>query len=126
LLSWFCPCQEDSLSSSIRPAFDWSSPFSGEWYLRFRAGPEDIEKFLAASRSLERRECQRFSPERMLLPSPGNSEEPGRHEYYVPDSMAPPGYRPELRGRGGRYMYHKGEVIIDDETHLVYVKVIWS
>ena len=118
-------------------ADSWSSPFSGEWFLRFRATPEDIEGFLNTSPSIRGQEYVRFSPERMRLAWPRERirEFPPQgdgHEYFIPGSLAPGWYSPQIRQRGRGYNipaegYHNwGEVIVDDEEHIVFVKVVWS
>jgi hypothetical protein len=117
--------------------FAWSSLFSGEEFLRFRASPDDIERFLETSPILERVECQDYSKDRMRLPIPkdyGMKEEHfmGPHEYFSPEAHAPEWYREEFRGPGRRYIIHPkryhypGEVIIDDEKNLVFVYLCFS
>jgi len=114
----------------------WSSPFSGEWFLRFRASPEDIESFLNSSPSLEAQDSVKYTPERMRLSWPKEriqeaSPQDG-HEYFIPGSLTPEWYNPQIRQRGRRYnipaegFHNWGEVIVDDEEHVVFVKVIWS
>ena len=114
----------------------WSSPFSGEWFLKFRASPEDIESFLNRSPSLEAQDSVKYTPERMRLSWPKEriqeaSPQDG-HEYFIPGSLTPEWYNPQIRQRGRRYnipaegFHNWGEVIVDDEEHVVFVKVVWS
>jgi len=116
---------------------DWSSPFSGEWYLCFCASPEDIERFLAESPSLQGQSCETFSRDRMRLPISLRADEHGisavdAHMYFIPGSRAPEWFNTEIRERGRRYAIppkdydNWGEVIVNDAEHVVYVKVIWS
>lgn len=117
--------------------YDWSSPFSGEWYLSFRAGPEDIDKFLAESSSLQGQEAAVFTRERMRLPESLHLSGTERlaadpNIYFRNDSMAPEWFNPEIRERGREYgippqnHHNWGEVIVNDAEHVVYVRVIWS
>jgi len=117
--------------------FIWASLFSGEEFLRFRASPDDIERFLDESPILRGAECERFSRKRMRLHSPhdpkkwGEYQEAG-HELFVPDSSAPPWYKEEIKQGGRRYIIHPewghypGEVIVDGEEQIVFIKVVWS
>ena len=98
-------------------AYEWSFIFSGEKYLRFRASPGDIRRFFDESSILHGAECETFSAERMRVLSPNPN---------VPDW-----YKDEIK-QGRRYIinpewgYYPGEVIVDDEEHFVFVKIIWS
>lgn len=117
--------------------YTWSFLFSGEKSLRFRASPDDIERFLDESPILRDAECERFSRKRMRLHSPhdpkkwGEYQEAG-HELFVPDSSAPPWYKEEIKQGGRRYIihpewgYYPGEVIVDDEEHLIFINIVWS
>jgi hypothetical protein len=116
--------------------YTWSSLFSGEEFLGFRASSRDIEKFLNESPILQNAECEKFSHERMRLRTPDTTPntdqfDEGEHEFFVPDLNAPTWYKDEIR-RGKRYIihpkwgYYPGEVIVHDEEHLVFVHVIWS
>jgi len=117
--------------------YTWSFLFSGEKSLRFRASPDDIERFLDESPILRYAECERFSRKRMRLHSPhdpkkwGEYQEAG-HELFVPDSSAPPWYKEEIKQGGRRYIihpewgYYPGEVIVDDEEHLIFINIVWS
>jgi len=114
-----------------------SSPFSGEEFLRFRADPDDIERFLDESPILQGKECEKFSKERMRLKYPkdyGTKAEhfEHEHEYFHPDPSAPAWYIEEIKGTGRRYKFqpkgyhYPGEVIVDDEQHIVYVMLVFS
>ena len=118
-------------------AYSWLSPFSGEWYLRFQANPGDIDKFINDSSSIKDLEGVTYSPEKMKIPYPTDREEMKElinagHELYYPHSLAPKWYRPDIRIRGREYEippvkhHYNGEVIVDDEKNIVYIKIIWS
>ena len=70
---------------SCSPVGGWSSFFSGEDFLVFRASTEDIEKFIVASSSIKDSSPGIFNSEHMYLPSPEdpnlNSENYYKHEY---------------------------------------------
>lgn len=117
--------------------YTWSSLFSGEEFLRFRASPRDIEQFLDESPILQDAECEKFSRDRMRVRSPHDPEKWGEyreagHELFVPDPSAPPWYKEEIIRGGRRYIiqpewgHYPGEVIVDGEEHLVFIKVVWS
>jgi hypothetical protein len=117
-------------------SYRWSSPMSGEKFLRFAASAEDIERFLQESPILRGKKCERYSAERMRLPYPddfGREEHfTGSTVYFTPSLTAPSWYREEVRGRGRRYEiqpegdHYPGEVLIDDEEHVVYVHLMFS
>jgi hypothetical protein len=54
------------------------------------------------------------------------------HEYFTPGSLTPEWYCPQIKQRGRRYeipaegAHNWGEVIVDDEEHIVFVTVVWS
>lgn len=113
----------------------WAFLMSGKHTLRFAAEPNDIEAFLASSPSLEGVACQTYSSERMRLPARTHADISGRspeggHDYFDPRTPVPRWYQQEIRGSGRRYeinwrdgMY-QGELLIDDERHIVYVRVV--
>lgn len=116
--------------------YTWSSLFSGEKFLRFRASPRDIEKFIKESPILQDAECEIFSAERMRVKYPKDSKKRGQiyntgHETFIPDPSAPNWYKGEIK-KGRLYIinpewgYYPGEVIVDDEQHFVYINIIWS
>jgi hypothetical protein len=117
--------------------YAWSSPFSGEWFLSFKASPEDIQAFIDASQSIKDLEPQVFNSKRQYLPRPHPLPEDfylneSGHEYFSPSPSAPSWYDPTLNTKGRKYEvpavdYHNwGEVIINDETNIVFIKIIWS
>jgi hypothetical protein len=117
--------------------YTWASPMSGEEFLKFKASRDDIELFLAASPILKGKECVSYTIDKMRLPYPedyGAKEEHlnTAHEYFSPDHSAPDWYKGELKGTGRRYEIHPegyhypGEVIIDDESGIVFVKLVFS
>jgi hypothetical protein len=97
--------------------YEWSFIFSGEKYLRFRASPSDIEKFLKESSILQNAECENLPAERMPV--------------RLHNPSAPNWYKNEIK-QGRLYIiepewgYYPGRVIVNDEEHFVYVNIIWS
>jgi hypothetical protein len=118
--------------------YTWSSPMSGEEFLRFSATPDDIEVFLNTSPILKRAECKKYSKDKMRLPyskdyfNKFEKHYNDSHEYFSPERDAPEWYIEELRGVGRRYTIHPkgyhypGEVIINDEKNLVFVSLCFS
>lgn len=117
--------------------YEWSSPFSGEEFLRFAAEPNDIEKFVKDSPALQGQEPERFSAERMRLPVTDDMEkdwayQKAGHETYIPHPNLPDWYKQTITGPARRYMVqperyqYPGHVLIDDEQHVVYVYLIFS
>lgn len=112
----------------------WAFMLSGKYTLRFTADPNDIEHFLAASPSLERVSARTYSRERMRLRGGDYGGLSDRYdaqgnEYFTPDRDVPNWYRQEIRGPGRRYEInwydgkYRGELLVDDEEHAVYVHV---
>ena len=110
---------------------------SGEEYLKFKASPDDIELFLAASPILKDKECVNYTEDKMRLAYPEDYKENEGlyntpHEYFFPHHMAPDWYKGEIEGLGRRYeiqpdgYHYPGEVIIDDESGIVFVYLIFS
>jgi hypothetical protein len=123
-------------TTAIR-VYSWSSPFSGEDFLRFTARPADLERFLSESPALQGQEPTRFSAERMRLPLPQPlpstwDRSMDAHEYFAPRSHWPHWYKQEIRGPARKYIvqppdYHyPGEILVDDETSTVYVRLCFS
>jgi len=118
-------------------AWQWSFIFSGSEYLKFKASPEDIERFIASSPILRGNTCVIYGDEKQRLPRPrdfGTKQDhfSDRYEFYSPDPSAPDWYITELKGAGRRYEIKPlryqcpGEVIIDDESGTVFVKLVFS
>lgn len=129
-------------SSAIElKAGGWNSLVTGENLIKFRATPEDIEKFIAQSPSIKDTAPEIFSPEHMHLPMPNDPadrndfEHDYNHEYYY-EYDNPDWYKPTIKIKGRLYnipgdpkydgAHNMGEVIIDDETNTVYISVVWS
>ncbi|MFH1745439.1 MAG: hypothetical protein ABIG44_00175 [Planctomycetota bacterium] len=102
------------------------------FYICFSAPPEDIDGFITGSRSIGHLHPEQLSAEHMYLPARARSEdveEAARHVYFQPDTRYP-WYDPTVRTRGRRYVIpenldgNSGEVIIDDDRHIVYVRVV--
>jgi hypothetical protein len=117
--------------------YSWSSPFSGEDFLRFTADPNDIERFLLESPALQGQEPRRFSAQQMRLKYPkdylANSDDrQDGNTYYFPRSTTPMWYKQEVRGSARKYIVRPpryqfpGEVLVDDETSTVYVYLCFS
>ncbi len=115
-------------------AHGWGFMLSGEYTLRFTAEPNDIENFLADSPSLEGVACRRYSPERMMLRRENyvsifNQRDVQGNDYFATQHDVPRWYQQEIRGPGRRYEInwydgeYQGELLIDDESHTVYVHV---
>jgi hypothetical protein len=85
---------------------------AGEDFLRFEADPNDIERFLADSPSLNNITAHTSWSEKMRTTS-----------YY--NSSAPSWYDQPVQGRSRRYDLNTpggiAELIVDDERHAVYV-----
>ncbi len=117
-------------ASKIR-VYSWSTPFSGDAFLRFEADENDIEKFLNDSAILKDVECQVFSQQRMRLKRPREHKYDsdygdGINEYFRPHGWAPPWYEQELKRSARLYKFtsrygHGAEVIVHDEQNLVLV-----
>jgi hypothetical protein len=112
--------------------YTWSTPFSGEWRLRFRAERADIERFLEASRILRQAECREYSRERMRLIDPEpyrdrSGDDPNGPEYFRPDLNMPAWYIQEIKTPGKRYetevsgFSDPAEVIVHTQENLVLV-----
>jgi hypothetical protein len=112
----------------------WAFMLSGQFDLRFAAEPNAIERFLAASPSLKSVTCQTYSRQKMLLRggtyvSPFDGLDASGNEVLPSEADMPRWYQQEIRGLGRRYeiswhdgMY-QGELLVDDQTHTVYVHV---
>ena len=117
--------------------YTWSSPFSGEEYLRFTAEPNDIRRFEDESPALKGKTARRYKVEleRWSVPEETETEaqqaETGR-EVFPPHPNGPPWYRPGIDHPARRYEIQPegyqlpGEVIVDDEQHIVYVYLCFS
>jgi hypothetical protein len=117
--------------------YSWSSPFSGEDFMRFTADANDIQRFLADSPALWGQEPEQYSTRRMRLKYPtdenGNMMYPrDGNEYIIPRSNTPSWYMEEIRGPTRKYKVQPpryqfpGEVLIDDETNTVYIYFCFS
>jgi hypothetical protein len=116
----------------------WASIFSSGRYIRFKAMPQEIERFLAASPGLKGVRPERFSPRHRYLPYPGTTrfesvEQVGEylhHKYFSPSS--PAWYNPAIRTKGRRYEIpwhgpgYWGEVVVDDARHVVFIHTSYS
>lgn len=120
-------------SASEIKVYMWSTPFSGDWRLRFRADRADIERFLKASAILNAAECREYSQGTMRLAAPDDGErptgDPNGHDYFRPARQVPNWYIEEIRVPGRRYetdpsgFSDPGEVIVHTEENLVFVSL---
>ncbi|OHB66363.1 MAG: hypothetical protein A2Y77_14650 [Planctomycetes bacterium RBG_13_62_9] len=96
----------------------WSSLFSGEQFLLFRASREDIRRFLNASPILRTANVERYEGDRSTLT--------GRHVLSPPwylDEMAGPGKRYEFRPKARPHGARGAKMTIDENRNLVFVYV---
>jgi hypothetical protein len=120
-------------------AYAWNTAFSGEWYLAFKASPADIQSFVESSESIKNVKPTIFDSERQYLPYPDpaptdfyRQSQMDPNIYFRKYSMDPPWYNPTIKVKGKKYdvppegYNNRGEVIINDETNYVYIKIIWS
>ena len=116
--------------------YGWWFPDEVGRCMMFRATAQDVEEFLNASPTLKGRKCKKFSPESMRMLFPRDTTKwmeyiEAGHELIGPLS-GPPWYKEEIKGYGRYYSVPtkdyrgSGQVIVDDEENIVYVKVIWS
>ena len=117
--------------------YEWSSPFSGEEYLRFTAEPNDIRQFEDESPALEGKRSRRYKVELELravheeMETEEQQTEASR-EVFPPHPNGPPWYRPGIDHPARSYeiqpegYHYPGEVIVDDEQHAVYVYLCFS
>jgi hypothetical protein len=123
-------------ATAIR-VYSWSSPFSGEDFLRFAARSADIEQFLSGSPALQGQQPTQFSARKMRLPFPKPfppdwDPASDANEYFTPRRMKPNWYKQEIRGPARTYIVQPpdyqfpGEVLVDDETNTVYLYLCFS
>lgn len=118
----------------------WSRIFTGGFYLMFHATPEDINGFLVNSPSIKSVSPEIFNPNYTLLTAPTDAncindglENMHKHRYLHPSRNEPNWYNPTIKVKGRRYKitprtiknFKWGEVIVNDETNTVYVKITW-
>ncbi len=119
-------------ATDIRTA-SWSGMFTGAGHLSFRATPEDIERFIANSPSLEHVAPKTYDQDHKHLPFASQRGEPAdlRDDYFQPRPR-PFWYDVTIRRKGRQYEipaadhHNWGWVTINDETHTVYIEVVWS
>ena len=113
--------------------YRWSTVFSGEDYIKFSASPDDIEDFIANSPKIASVEPVYYGPEHMYLPQSqmGNKTDESflQNDYYQINGETPDWYTPTIKIKGRVYNFigePSGVVIINDETHTVYVRIVWG
>lgn len=120
-------------SASQIKVLTWSSPMSGEKYLRFHANPVEIKSFLAQSPILEHAEFEEYSDKRMRLFYPDALPKVSfndNHKYINKSPSAPSWYMQEIRQIADRYRFlpqgynHAGELIVQKKTNFVFIKLI--
>lgn len=122
-------------SATELKVFTWSTPFSGRWFLKFRANANDIEQFLKASSIPEQAESQESSEGRVIITRSNGQLEIKKLNQVFPnyikkhDPITPPWYMEEINKTAKRYIIrpqgynHDGEVIVDEEKNLIFVKL---
>jgi hypothetical protein len=109
-----------------------SNMFSSTYHIRFKATAEDIDEFIRNSPGLNGVLPTRFDANHQHLPFVKDDDiRNTEHEYFGLDERYP-WFNPIIKTRGRKYEIpqdHKanhGEVIIDDETNVVYITVSHS
>lgn len=119
-------------SASRIKVMTWSSPMSGEKFLRFHAHTADIDTFIAQSPILENADFEKYSDNKMRLFYPDTYPKVlfDNHKYINKSPSAPPWYMQEIRQRANRYRFqpkgynHAGELIVEKKTNLIFIKLI--
>jgi len=110
----------------------WFTPMSGEGYLRFKAARDDIEHFLAASPVVRDVEYVKHSNDQDRYFHPRDQRNPKSpeafHRYVSRPNGAPRWTLQELKPSMTRYSIDpagspSGALIVDEEDHLVFVKL---
>jgi hypothetical protein len=134
LLSFFMALRASARDLAVHIFSHW---FGSTLNLRFAAEPNDIERFIEDSPSLKGLSCRTYSRDRMRLAYEdlGDASDDSvrsidyDHDHFVPRDGAPKWYKEEIRGKGRRYEIKAwggdwwGELIVDDEQHVVYVRI---
>lgn len=104
----------------------WSSLFSGETYVRFKAPPDQIEQFISNSPSLQGNQVTDQTPG-------GHYMDPKAPQWFAPSSGEPDWFRPPSDARGRMFKippgirgHNDGGVMIDDDHQVVYAWRMWS
>ena len=104
---------------------------SPTYFIKFAASAMEIHRFLADSPGLRRVTPETLGPQQMyLLQSAGSGkpEEADGHVYFLPEERFP-WFNPTIRVKGRRYLIpqdehaNRGEVIVDDDKHVVYIRI---
>jgi hypothetical protein len=117
--------------------YAWWTPMSGEDYLKFHASPEDIGLFVTKAPILKGAEHWDYSRAKMRLldrenTAPTEGSGASDHEYILHHRTVPPWYMEEIRWKARSYRIRPkgyqlpGEVIIDQENNVVFVKLVFS
>jgi hypothetical protein len=110
-----------------------SNLFSSTYHVRFEARSEDIEKFIRNSPGLNGLTPTKLDAERQLLPFLKDDEQSwddGQEHFWLDERY--PWFNPTIKTRGRKYKIpqdhdaNSGEVIINDETNVVYITVSHS
>ena len=108
-----------------------SNLFSSTYHIRFRASAEDIDEFIRNSPGLNGVLPTRFDANRQHLPFFKDDDWNAEHEYFAVDERYP-WFNPIIKTRGRKYKIpqdhdaNSGEVIMNDETNVVYITVSHS
>lgn len=108
------------------------------FYVRFAAPPGDIEQFIRDSLSIRWVTPELLEPQHMYLPrgtapptptTAAAGSQPSGPVWFEPDPRYP-WFDPTVRGPGRRFVIprdpdgNSGEVIIDDEHNVVFIRVV--
>ncbi len=117
-------------------ATGWAGLFTGSDYVRFRADASDIERFVALSPGLKNVKPAMYSRSKLVIIEAGLTNDTKSHsddEVYYFDRRTEPGWFNFKTIRNGKKYaippeknHNWGDVIIDHETNVVYIKVTWS
>ena len=107
--------------------------FSSQHYIKFKADTKDIEEFIQNSASIRSITPDRFDQGHQYVPYPKDVDTATneRDEYFGLDKRWP-WFDPTIKVRGRKYTIDQdqdangGEVVIDDEKNIVYIRVYHS
>ncbi len=105
-----------------------NSLFKMTLLLRFKAPPQQIDGFLRNSPALQDLPTEILGPRHMFQPFPANGQGDPAHRHYLPDPRHD-WWNPLVQTRGRFFEIPpdddqvRGQVIVDDTAHEVFVKV---
>ncbi len=105
------------------------------YFVTFTASADDIDRFLRTSPGLRTVLAEPLGPQRMSVPrgtvlptTTSSPAAPGAHVIYDPEPQFP-WFAPNVQTQGRRFVITpgdltgRGEIIVDDERHIVYIRV---